>query len=40
VLSNTSGTNTGNQTITLTGDVTGIGSGTYSDQHSQGLSVR
>jgi hypothetical protein len=29
VLSNTSGTNTGDQTITLTGDVTGIGTGTF-----------
>jgi hypothetical protein len=30
VLSNTSGTNTGDQTITLTGDVTGTGTGTFS----------
>jgi hypothetical protein len=29
VLSNTSGTNTGDQTITLTGDVTGTGTGTF-----------
>lgn len=29
VLSNTTGTNTGDQTITLTGDVTGIGTGTF-----------
>jgi hypothetical protein len=29
VLSNTSGTNTGDQTITLTGDVTGVGTGTF-----------
>ena len=29
VLSNTSGVNTGDQTITLTGDVTGIGTGTF-----------
>jgi hypothetical protein len=29
VISNTSGTNTGDQTITLTGDVTGTGSGSF-----------
>ena len=29
MLSNTSGTNTGDQTITLTGDVTGTGTGTF-----------
>jgi hypothetical protein len=29
VLSNTSGVNTGDQTITLTGDVTGVGTGTF-----------
>ena len=29
VLSNTSGTNTGDQTISLTGDVTGVGTGTF-----------
>jgi len=29
VLSNTSGTNTGDQTITLTGDLTGTGTGTF-----------
>jgi hypothetical protein len=29
VLSNTTGTNTGDQTITLTGDVTGTGTGTF-----------
>jgi hypothetical protein len=29
VISNTSGTNTGDQTITLTGDITGTGTGTF-----------
>jgi len=37
--SNLSGTNTGNQTITLTGDVTGTGTGTFAASYANNLPV-